>query len=53
MAGRNCVQYEGTGLGLATCKKIVDEFGGEISINSELNQGTTFKIVFPKEMIET
>lgn len=44
-------KYEGTGLGLATCKKIVDEFEGEISISSELGKGTVFKIEFPKHLI--
>ncbi len=44
-------EYEGTGLGLATCKKIVDEFEGSISISSEINKGTTFKIELPKLLI--
>ena len=44
-------EYEGTGLGLATCKKIVDEFEGNISISSEINKGTTFKIELPKKLI--
>ncbi len=47
----NDKEYDGTGLGLATCKKIVDEFGGKISINSEVGKGTTFKIEFPNSMI--
>ncbi len=37
-------EYEGSGLGLATCKKIVDNLKGSISIESELGKGTTFKI---------
>ncbi len=44
-------KYEGTGLGLATCKKIVAEFEGEISISSEINKGTIFKIEFPTELV--
>jgi len=45
-------EYEGTGLGLATCKKIVDEFGGRINLCSEVNIGTTFRIEIPEELID-
>jgi len=38
----------GTGLGLILCKEMVDLHNGNISAESELGKGTTFKIVFPK-----
>ncbi|GLB49713.1 GAF domain-containing sensor histidine kinase [Neptunitalea lumnitzerae] len=43
----------GTGIGLATVKKIVDTIEGNISIDSVVGEGTTFNITIPKpyEMI--
>jgi two-component system, NtrC family, sensor kinase len=38
---------EGTGLGLFVCQGIVTRFGGEISVESEEGQGTTFRVIFP------
>jgi signal transduction histidine kinase len=35
---------EGFGLGLAVCRDIVQEMGGEISVESEIARGTTFTI---------
>ena len=37
----------GTGLGLAICKKLVEKHKGTISMETELNKGTTFIIRLP------
>jgi signal transduction histidine kinase len=38
---------EGTGIGLAICKKIVDEHEGLIYATSKKNVGTTFTVILP------
>lgn len=39
--------WEGTGLGLATCKKIIDQMGGTIWLESKIGHGSTFKFSIP------
>ncbi|MBI5030907.1 MAG: GAF domain-containing sensor histidine kinase [Chloroflexi bacterium] len=38
---------QGTGLGLAITKDIVTRYGGQMSVRSQLNAGTTFTVTFP------
>jgi PAS domain S-box-containing protein len=41
-------QYEGSGIGLAVCKRIVESHGGQIDFHSEPERGATFYFTLPK-----
>lgn len=40
-------QYEGTGIGLALCRKIVDRHGGQITARAKLGEGASFIVTLP------
>jgi PAS domain S-box-containing protein len=43
----------GTGLGLSVCHGLVTAFGGEITAESQLGRGTTFRVTLPRSVAES
>ena len=44
-------EYEGTGVGLAVCRRIVDRHHGNITAQSQLGQGATFLVTLPVKQV--
>jgi signal transduction histidine kinase len=40
-------EYSGNGIGLAICKKIMENHSGDITVQSQLHEGTIFNLYFP------
>ena len=47
----NNSEYQGNGLGLAVCRKIIENLNGTITIDSTFGTGTTFLLSIPKNTI--
>jgi signal transduction histidine kinase len=48
----NRSEYQGTGIGLATCRKVMDNLGGEVWVESIEGIGSDFFLKFPNAVLE-
>jgi light-regulated signal transduction histidine kinase (bacteriophytochrome) len=46
-------EYEGTGVGLSICKKIIEKHNGSISAQSKINEGATFILELPEKQFQS
>jgi signal transduction histidine kinase len=44
-------RHEGTGLGLALVRRLVELHGGDVAVESELGKGTTFTVTLLRDLV--
>jgi signal transduction histidine kinase len=49
--GNNSDDDKGTGIGLAICKKIVDNLNGTLEVESVIDKGSIFRIILPLDIV--
>ncbi|NNE28263.1 MAG: tetratricopeptide repeat protein [Saprospiraceae bacterium] len=45
-------EFSGSGIGLSTCKKIINDYGGQIWVDSNPDEGSTFHFTIPKTPVD-